>query len=192
MSDAGVAVQESLIGEVKQFHRHDGAAAVRAMFGEGHRPDALFCLNDLLAHGSMRALADLGVRIPDDVAVVGFDDDEQSSFSVPTLTSIAPDKQQLAQLAVAALAKRLNAQDPLPAREIIAPFRLMVRGAPRCVTLRPPAVDRDQPFRPGQNPRAGCPCPDRRPFGTFGSTGCAAAARTLTGGGNHRTSRMPG
>ena len=127
MADAGVAVQESLIGVVDEFHRHDGAEAVRAMFRAGHRPDALFCLNDLLAHGAMRALADLGVTVPDDVAVVGFDDDEQSSFSVPTLSSVAPDKQQLAQLAVAALANRLSAQDPLPAREILAPFQLMVR-----------------------------------------------------------------
>jgi DNA-binding LacI/PurR family transcriptional regulator len=127
MSDADIAVREQLIGEVEIFHRADGAAAVRAMFEAGERPDALFCFNDLLAHGAIRALADLGVRVPDDVAVVGFDDNEQSSFSVPTVTSIAPNKQRLAQLAVAALAERLEAGEPPPPREISAPFELRVR-----------------------------------------------------------------
>ena len=127
MSEAGVPVRDSLIGEVEVFHRHDGAAAVHRMFESGERPEALFCFNDLLAHGAVRALADLGVRVPDDVAVVGFDDDEQSSFSVPTLTSIAPDKSQLAKLAVTALAERVEAADPLPPREILAPFELRVR-----------------------------------------------------------------
>lgn len=127
MSDAGVPVRDELIGEVGVFHRQDGAAAVHAMFEAGERPEALFCFNDLLAHGAIRALADRGVRVPEDVAVVGFDDDEQSSFSVPTLTSIAPDKPRLAQLAVQALAERIEADEPPAAREISAPFELRVR-----------------------------------------------------------------
>lgn len=127
MRDAGVPVREELIGEVEVFHRQHGAAAVRAMFEAGERPEALFCFNDLLAHGAIRALTDLGVRVPEDVAVVGFDDDEQSSFSVPTLTSIAPDKPRLAQLAVQALAERIEAEEPPAAREISAPFELHVR-----------------------------------------------------------------
>ncbi len=127
MAAAGVRVRRSLIGEVGVFGRQSGADAVHAMFATGTRPDALFCFNDLLAHGAIRALADLGIRVPDDVAVVGFDDDEQSSFSVPTLTSIAPDKPRLAQLAVAALAERLDAVEPPAAREISAPFQLHIR-----------------------------------------------------------------
>ncbi len=127
MQEAGIPVREQLIGEVESFHLQDGAAAVRAMFDAGERPDALFCFNDLLAHGAIRALADIGVRVPEDVAVVGFDDNEQSSFSVPTVSSIAPDKEQLAHLAVSALAERLEATEPPPPREISATFELRVR-----------------------------------------------------------------
>ncbi len=79
----------------------------------------------------MRALADLRVRVPDDVAVIGFDDAEQSSYSVPSLSSVAPDKPRLAYLAVQALAERLDAVDPPPARKIIAPFELCLRESTR-------------------------------------------------------------
>lgn len=127
MNAAGVEVDDSLIAEVDEFHRADGAAAVARMLDAGGKPDALFCFNDLLAHGALRELADRGLRVPEDVAVIGFDDDEQSSFSVPRLSSIAPDKHELARLAVEALAHRIEASEPPAAREISAPFTLRVR-----------------------------------------------------------------
>ncbi len=89
----------------------------------GERPDALFCFNDLLAHGAIRALTSgFGCRRTSLWSV-----STTSSFSVPTVSSIAPDKEQLAHLAVSALAERLEATEPPPPREISATFELRVR-----------------------------------------------------------------
>jgi DNA-binding LacI/PurR family transcriptional regulator len=62
--------------------------------------DGVFCFNDLLALGAMKAFADLEVRIPDQIAVVGWDNIEEAAFSNPGLTTIAPDKEEIARTAV--------------------------------------------------------------------------------------------
>lgn len=105
---AGRHLDEDLIGYVEAFHRADGAAAMRRLMIATPPPDAVFCFNDLLALGAIRSLHDLGLRVPDDVAVVGFDDIDEGRFSTPTLTSMAPDKGQIAERAMAALLHRLD------------------------------------------------------------------------------------
>ncbi|MFU8853599.1 LacI family DNA-binding transcriptional regulator [Micromonospora sp. SL1-18] len=123
---AGLARDEELIVPALAWHRADGAEAMRALLAAGARPDAVVCFNDTLALGAMRALHDAGLRVPDDVAVVGFDDIEDGRFSVPTLTTVAPDKADLARIAVDLLAARLAATDP-PPREQTVPHRLIPR-----------------------------------------------------------------
>ena len=66
-------------------------------------PDAVFCYNDLLALGAMRAVLARGLRVPGDVAVVGFDAIDEGRFATPPLTTIAPDKERIAELAVTRL-----------------------------------------------------------------------------------------
>jgi DNA-binding LacI/PurR family transcriptional regulator len=93
----------------------------------------LFCFNDLLALGALRRLHERGLLVPHDVAVVGVDDIEDGRWSVPTLTTIRPDKARLAQLAVDLLAEHIDHQPDgrLAAgrapRELEAPFDLVAR-----------------------------------------------------------------
>ena len=87
----------------------------------------MFCLNDLLALGAIRGLSEAGVRVPEDVAVVGFDDIEESRFSVPTLTTVAPDKAAIASAAVAYLARRLEHGLTAEPEEVLVDFTLEVR-----------------------------------------------------------------
>lgn len=69
----------------------DAAQIAQARRTGGKRSvDGLFCFNDSLALGALKAFQDHGVRVPDDVAVVGWDDIEEASYSTPTLTTIAP------------------------------------------------------------------------------------------------------
>jgi DNA-binding LacI/PurR family transcriptional regulator len=89
-------------------------------------PDAVFCFNDLMALGALREAHERGVRVPEDLAVVGWDDIEEGRFSTPTLTTISPDKQRIAALAVDFLAARLGAGSE-PPHEATAPFGLAVR-----------------------------------------------------------------
>ena len=94
-------------------------------------PTRIFCFNDLLALGALHGLAELGVGVPDDIAVIGIDDIEECRYVRPTLTSISPDKAEIARRSVALLAERL-AQPPDAAtsgREIEVDFRLVSRDS---------------------------------------------------------------
>jgi DNA-binding LacI/PurR family transcriptional regulator len=105
---ADIPASPELMVEAPRWHRLDGRRAVEELLRSGARPDALFCCNDLLAVGALRALADAGLRVPDDVAVVGIDDIEEASYTTPSLTTIAPDKEAIARTSVDLLARRLD------------------------------------------------------------------------------------
>lgn len=123
---AGVTVDRRLVRHAPTYKRVDGATAMAQLLALDDPPDAVFCFTDLLALGALRILYEAGVRVPEDVAVVGFDDIEESRFSVPSLTTVAPDKPGLARAAVDLLAARI-ADDAGASQEVRIPFRLLVR-----------------------------------------------------------------
>ncbi len=125
---AGLHVDEQLVSAVPTFRREDGKAAMAALLESGARPDAVLCFNDTLAIGALRELHDRGLRVPADVAVIGIDDVADGRFSVPTLSTIAPDKASIARTAVKMLAERLEpgGRDLAP-REVVASFELVPR-----------------------------------------------------------------
>lgn len=98
----------------------NGYAGVNSLLESGHRPRALVCLNDRLALGAYQALQERHLRVPDDVAVVSFDDSELASWLRPTLTSVALPHYDLGKAAVTLLAEnrleRQVVQIPMPIR----------------------------------------------------------------------------
>ncbi|MFC4106712.1 LacI family DNA-binding transcriptional regulator [Micromonospora zhanjiangensis] len=124
---AGIAVDDRLVAPAAAWHRADGAAAMRTLLTTGVRPDAVFCFNDTLALGALRTLHESGLRVPEDVAVAGFDDIEDGRFAIPTLSTITPDKERIARLAVDLLAARLDGDRDAPAQALTAPHRLTPR-----------------------------------------------------------------
>jgi DNA-binding LacI/PurR family transcriptional regulator len=116
-----------LVMPVQEYHRQDGFDAMTRLLALDRRPDAVFCFNDLLALGAIRAVHLAGLKVPSDVAVVGFDDIEDGRFSTPTLTTISPDKAGIARAAVSVLARRIDADAAIEAREVFATHRLIVR-----------------------------------------------------------------
>jgi DNA-binding LacI/PurR family transcriptional regulator len=90
-------------------------------------PDAVFCFNDLMALGAMHAVKSAGLRIPEDVAIAGFDDIEDGQYANPTLTTIAPDKQGIADTAVNLLLARIDGTRSGPFELIVPEFKLVVR-----------------------------------------------------------------
>ncbi|HEV8656356.1 MAG TPA: LacI family DNA-binding transcriptional regulator [Candidatus Limnocylindria bacterium] len=118
-----------------EFTYAAGHAAARQLFSRA-RPDALFCADDLIAVGAMRALADLHLRVPDDVAVVGMDDTELARMSTPALSSVSLGSAERARLAAGLLLDRLK--DPTIApRHLTVDPHLVVRessGGPRRVS----------------------------------------------------------
>ncbi|MGW0199871.1 LacI family DNA-binding transcriptional regulator [Nonomuraea sp. NPDC003201] len=123
---AGLEVDERLVVSTPHFHRRLGAEAMEHLLALPEPPDAVFCYNDLLALGAIRALTRAGRRVPDDVAVVGLDDIEEGQYSTPSLTTIAPDKGEIARRAVSTLMDTISGSSAAPA-EIIVPHRLIVR-----------------------------------------------------------------
>lgn len=123
---AGRPVDPDLIVATPHFHRADGAEAMTTLLDLPDPPDAVFCYNDLLAFGAIRTLLSRGLRVPDDVAVVGFDGTEEGRYTTPTLTTVAPDKAQIAELAVDTLLARLAGAD-MPVQKLTPPYRLEVR-----------------------------------------------------------------
>jgi LacI family transcriptional regulator len=83
---------------------------VRLLEGRRDLPTALFCVNDIVAYNCAQALKDSGFRIPEDVSLVGFDDLPSNAFMNPPLTSVKVSKHRIGQLAMQAMALRL--QDP--------------------------------------------------------------------------------
>jgi len=90
------------------------------------RPTALISINDLLAIGILRAAGDLGLAIPGDLSVVGYDDIPLASFMVPRLTTVSKDAFHAGQEAFKLLLARI--QDPdLPKQKKVSPARFIVR-----------------------------------------------------------------
>ncbi len=127
LAAAGRRDDQALVAPAARWHRADGAAAMSSLLDRDDPPDAVFCFNDLLALGAIRAAIERGLRVPQDVAVVGIDDIEDGRFSTPTLTTISPDKHRIARLAVELLHDRLHAGTAPPARELTADHHLVVR-----------------------------------------------------------------
>jgi LacI family transcriptional regulator, repressor for deo operon, udp, cdd, tsx, nupC, and nupG len=124
---AGLKVDETLVLQANRFHRENGAQAMADLLTLETRPDALFCYNDLLALGAMRVALTHGIRIPEDLAVAGFDNIEDGQYSTPTLTTVAPDKHEIAHQAVSQLIARIDSTDTNEPREIRAGYNLVVR-----------------------------------------------------------------
>ncbi|MFG1815364.1 LacI family DNA-binding transcriptional regulator [Kribbella sp. NPDC049174] len=123
---AGLEVIPELIRPTEFFHRADGAAAMADLLALPDPPDAVFCYNDLLALGALRTILSRGLRVPEDIALVGFDDIEDGRYSTPSLTTIRPDKTQIAKHAVQLLLGRLDGDESAPA-EVAADYDLVVR-----------------------------------------------------------------
>jgi DNA-binding LacI/PurR family transcriptional regulator len=116
-----------VIRGIPSFTRGNGARSMRQLLALDSPPDAVFCFNDHLALGVIRAIFDAGYRVPEDIAVVGFDDIEDGRFSIPSLTTISPDKEKIGDLAVAFLLGRINGTRTGPPERVEVPCQLIVR-----------------------------------------------------------------
>ncbi|MFC7618941.1 LacI family DNA-binding transcriptional regulator [Microlunatus sp. GCM10028923] len=130
LDQAGLPYDEDLVVITHGYHRTNGAMAVRQLLQQGDPPDALFCYNDLLALGALRALHEAGLRVPEDVAVVGFDDIDDGHYSIPTLSTIAPDKARIAESSLDLLLARMADPAAGPS-QVTVPYTLEVRESSR-------------------------------------------------------------
>ena len=107
-------------------NEEDGHRAACELLASGHDFDAIFAASDLIAIGALRALAEAGRKVPEDVALVGFDNIPAASLTTPPLTTIRQDVQGAGERLVETLLAQIDGSDPPSAR---LPTRLIVRGS---------------------------------------------------------------
>jgi DNA-binding LacI/PurR family transcriptional regulator len=127
LHSSAIPYDPDLTPRVHSYSRPEGVLAMRKLCALPEPPDAVFCFSDLLASGAVRAAHDLGRRVPRDIAVIGFDDIEEGRYCIPSLSTVAPDKAQLAKVAVDALLKRIAGDTEAPPSTLHAPYRLVRR-----------------------------------------------------------------
>ena len=127
--DAGLPVDENLI-EQGDFHPESGRQATIHLLCLPEPPTALFVCNDLMAIGALCAAAEVGRHIPGDLAIVGFDDIDLASYTVPSLTTVAQPKTEIGRRAVQMLIDRI-ADKSRPVHRELLPAKLMVRQTSR-------------------------------------------------------------
>lgn len=125
LAEAEIAIDERLVVPTQAYHRSDGRKALDELL-TATAPDAAFCATDLLALGLLRQAFNRGLAVPEDIAVVGFDDLEDGRYSVPSLSTIAPDKTQIASAVVDAVVARMESP-AAPGSETAVDYRLIVR-----------------------------------------------------------------
>jgi DNA-binding LacI/PurR family transcriptional regulator len=129
LEEAGRPYERALVVDSLDWRRSSGADCARQLLELRNPPDAIFGFNDSLALGAMHALREQGLRVPEDIAVVGFDDIEESRYSCPSLTTISPDKAAIAREAVRRLAARLQGSGEWEREEITIRYTLEVRAS---------------------------------------------------------------
>lgn len=131
LEQAGIVFNEALTA-VGDFSIEAGERAIERFLVQGQAFSAVFCSNDEMAIGAMRALISHGLRVPEDVSVVGFDDIRFSRYTSPSLTTVAQPKNALGREAMTLLLELLNDPD-VPPRKRVLSADLVVRGstAPR-------------------------------------------------------------
>lgn len=125
---AGLAVRGDYLAGVTRTRRPDGAEAVDRLLDLDDPPDAIVCFNDLVGSGALARLRERGVQVPGDIAVAGFDDNEESRFTYPPLTSVSFDLEAIARRCVERLFLRLRSDGATqpPVRTVVG-HRLVVR-----------------------------------------------------------------
>jgi LacI family transcriptional regulator len=100
---------------------------MRRLLSAGGAPEAVFAFNDMTALGAMSVIRDAGLRIPDDIAVVGFDDIPIAALTAPGLTTMAMPKGELGRAAATTLARLLAGDPPVSVTRQVFDVELVVR-----------------------------------------------------------------
>ncbi|MBF8193658.1 LacI family DNA-binding transcriptional regulator [Nonomuraea sp. K274] len=133
LAEVGIALPAGRVIAAEAVTPGSGADAARELRLDRPEFDALYALGDALALGALRALHTAGLSVPGDVAVVGFGDIEQSAHSNPTLTTVNPGREAIAEQSVALIAWRMEspAARQAPPRRLTVGFRLVERESTR-------------------------------------------------------------
>jgi LacI family transcriptional regulator len=135
LAAAGIPLAPELMQD-GDYTRERGQAAARQLLGQPDRPTAIFAANDQSALGVLDVAQELGVHIPQDVSLVGFDNIPEAAMATPRLTTVDQSIQEMAQLATKLLISMLRGEAP-EQQLVKVPTQLVIRDS-----CQPPAGPR--------------------------------------------------
>jgi LacI family transcriptional regulator len=129
MAAAGLRISPQLISRLEGGEpSHDpGYTATRKLLASGKNFTALFAFNDVSAIGAIRALREAGLRVPQDVSVVGFDDVQSAAYQNPALTTVRQPLRTMGVLAASQVLEQIASSPSLPVQQIVVSPELVVR-----------------------------------------------------------------
>ncbi len=127
----GIHVDKSQIEEVHSFSYEAGYVATIELLNRGLTTTALFVSDDMLAIGVIRALRDHNLRVPEDVAIIGMNNIDETRYSTPRITSIDTSANILGIKAMEEIVQRINSAEPAT-RNFVAAVNLVVRESCGC------------------------------------------------------------
>ncbi|WP_157930563.1 LacI family DNA-binding transcriptional regulator [Glycomyces xiaoerkulensis] len=127
LDEHGIDRSNGLVLETP-LHCEGGRSSAHAVVEHPGGVDGIFCATDEVAIGTLRALYERGIRVPNDIKVIGFDAIPVGSYTAPSLSTVEPDHEGMADAAVRLLIERLQGDRPEDEyREIVGGARLLIR-----------------------------------------------------------------
>lgn len=128
--ERGMAADAALLEPLDAMTAEGGRRAAHRLVDSGREVDGVVAVTDGVAQGLLRGFADRGVRVPEDVRLIGFDDIPEAALMVPSLSTVSPDHRWMAAKAIELVAARID--DPeRAATEHTAPFTIVARESTR-------------------------------------------------------------
>jgi LacI family transcriptional regulator len=138
LAAAGVMPDPALIIQ-SNFEMAGGEGAARRLLAARERPTAIFAFNDNAAVGVLKVARELGLRVPEDLSVVGFDDSEQAAIVTPALTTVRQPLAEMGRMAVSLLMRLLENQR-VEGLKVELATRLVVRASTAPLTAEKTAA----------------------------------------------------
>ena len=127
MRERGLPVEEEYIITADYYSYDSGYQAAKKLMALNKLPTALFCASDQIAIGVMTALRDSGIRVPEDISVVGYDDLDFVQYISPSLTTIRQNKHQIGETAARTLLQLIDDADSVTDTKTKVPVELIIR-----------------------------------------------------------------
>ncbi len=135
VAEQGVGIPDSWVID-GNLDCESGYSAMRRLLHLPERPDAVIAANDLMAMGAMRAIQEQGLRIPEDIALVGYDDIALTAYTSPPLTTIRQSGDKMGQMAAEVLIAAIAGDGEREHSVVIEP-ELVLRGTVAAAAQRP-------------------------------------------------------
>jgi LacI family transcriptional regulator len=151
----GIEIHEELLIKLTEnsWSPALGYGPVKALLSRTRNFTALFAFNDISAVGAIRALHEAGLRVPDDVSVIGFDDVLGAPFGIPSLTTIRQPLREIGKAGAEFLINRINhPKVPYPQQVVMQPELVIRESTAKASSRRPSPAQK--PSRPASRTRS--------------------------------------